>query len=107
MPPAERDGKLHRQIHKLALQWPSYGSRRIRKELRRQGWRVNRKRVQRHMREQNLLCRPKRKFVLTTDSQHGPAVYPNLAETLALDGVNQLWVGDLTYIRLHEEFVYH
>ena len=106
MPPGERDGKLRRQIHKLALQWSSYGSRRIRKELRRQGWRVNRKRVQRHLREQNLLCRRKRKFVLTTDSQHGLAVYPNLAPTLALDGLNQLWVADLSYIRLHEEFVY-
>ena len=106
LPPAERDRQLRRQIHKLALPWPSYGSRRIRQELGRQGWRVNRKRVQRHMREQNLLCRPQRKFRLTTDSQHGLAVYPNLAPTLALDGVNQLWVGDLTYIRLDERLLY-
>ena len=73
--PAEPERELGRQIHKLALQWPSYGSRRIRKELGRQGWRVNRKRVQRHMREQNLLCRPKRKFRVTTDSQHGRRSY--------------------------------
>ena len=104
--PAEPERELPRQIRKLALQWPSYGSRRIREELQRRGWRVNRKRVQRQLREQNLLCRPKRKFVVTTDAQHGLAVYPNLAPTLALDGMNQLWVADLTYIRLHEQFVY-
>ncbi len=105
-PTAEPEPPLRRQIRKLALQWPSYGSRRIRKQLQRQGWRVNRKRVQRQMREQNLLCRLKRKFVVTTDAQHGLAVYPNLAPTLALDGVNQLWVGDLAYIRFNEEFLY-
>ena len=104
--PAERERELRRQIRQLALQGCSYGSRRIREELQRRGWRVNRKRVQRQLREQNLLCRRKRKFVVTTDSQHGLAVYPNLAPTLALDGVNQLWVADLTYIRLNEEFVY-
>ncbi len=104
--PAEPEPPLRRQIRKLALQWPSHGSRRIRQELGRQGWRVSRKRVQRQMREQNLLCRLKRKFVVTSDAQHGLAVYPNLAPTLALDGVNQLWVGDLTYIRFNEEFLY-
>ena len=104
--PAERERELGRQIRELALQWRSYGSRRIREELQRRGWRVNRKRVQRQLREQNLLCRRKRKFVVTTDSQHGLAVYPNLAPTLSLNGVHQLWVADLTYIRLHEGFVY-
>jgi putative transposase len=75
-------------------------------ELKARGWEVNRKRVQRVMREDNLLCVAKKKFVVTTDSGHGLRVYPNLAESMVLTGVNQLWVADITYIRLEEEFVY-
>lgn len=104
--PAAADLVLHDAIQKIALEWPSYGSRRIARELRERGWAVNRKRVQRVMREDNLLCVAKRKFVVTTDSAHGMKVYPNLAETMELTGVNQLWVADITYIRLEEEFVY-
>ena len=90
-----------------ALDWPSYGRSRITAELRRQGWTVNPKRVQRLMREDNLLCVRKRKFVVaTTDSDHSRRVYPNLAAQLRLTGINQLWVADITYIRLETEFVY-
>lgn len=85
---------------------PTYGSRRITAELRCGGLSVNRKRVQRLMREDNLLCLRKRKFVATTDSDHGLKVYPNLAAALVVSGVNQLWRADITYIRLLEEFVY-
>ena len=67
---------------------------------------VNRKRVQRLMREDNLLCLRKRKFVATTDSAHGLKVYPNLAAALVVSGVDQLWRADITYIRLLEEFLY-
>jgi transposase InsO family protein len=67
---------------------------------------VNRKRVQRLMGEDNLLCLRKRKFVITTDSNHDLPVYPNLASTLVLTGLDQLWVADITYIRLELEFVY-
>lgn len=104
--PARRDVALRDAIQKIALEWPSYGSRRITVELRHRGWEVNRKRVQRLMREDNLLCLRKRKFVVTTDSGHGLAVYPNLAPSLVLTGVDQLWVADITYLRLEEEFVY-
>lgn len=104
--PARRDVALRDAIQKIALEWPSYGSRRITEELRHRGWEVNRKRVQRRMREDNLLCLRKRKFVVTTDSGHALAVYPNLAPSLVLTGVDQLWVADITYIRLEEEFVY-
>jgi transposase InsO family protein len=76
------------------------------RELKARGWDVNRKRVQRLMREDNLLCVRKRKFVVTTDSAHGLKVYPNLAESMILTGVDQLWIADITYIRLEEEFVY-
>jgi transposase InsO family protein len=75
-------------------------------ELKRRGWAVNHKRVYRWMREDNLLCLRKRKFVVTTDSDHGLPVSPNLARALVVTGLDQLWVADLTYIRLELEFVY-
>jgi putative transposase len=93
-------------IQRVALEWPSYGRPRITAELRRRGWKVNPKRVYRLMREDNLLCVRKRKFVVTTDSTHNRAVYPNLAQEMALTGIDQLWVADITYIRLESEFVY-
>ena len=104
--PAQQDTALREEMQKIALEWPSYGSRRITAELRRGGWEANRKRVQRLLREDNLLCLRKRQFVVTTDSQHGLAVYGNLAKSMVLTGVDQLWVADITYIRLEEEFVY-
>jgi putative transposase len=100
------DMDLRDVIQRIALEWPSYGRPRITKELRRRGWKVNPKRVYRIMREDNLLCVLKRKFVATTDSNHGWRVYPNVARTMVLTGVDQLWVADLTYIRLSEEFVF-
>ena len=104
--PARRDPALRDEIQKIALAWPSYGTRRITAEVRHRGWKVNRKRVQRLMREDNLLCLRKRKFVVTTASGHGLAVYPNLAGSMEVSGVDQLWVADITYIRLEEEFVF-
>jgi len=100
------DLKLRDAMHEVALEWPAYGSRRMRKELEKRGWKVNRKRLQRLMREDNLLCVAKRKFVVTTDSAHALAVYPNLPPSMKLTGINQLWIADITYIRLEEEFIY-
>jgi transposase InsO family protein len=105
-PLARQDVELRDQIQKIALAWPAYGSRRITAELRRRGWVVNRKRVQRLMRQDNLLCLRKRRFVATTDSDHALPVYRNLARAMVLTGTNQLWLADLTYIRLLEEFIY-
>jgi putative transposase len=105
-PGPDSDMDLRDAIHRVALQWPAYGRPRITAELRRQGRKVNAKRVYRLMREDNLLCLRKRKFVITTDSNHGRKVYPNLAAELELTGVDQLWIADITYIRLEEEFVY-
>jgi putative transposase len=105
-PRSDSDMELRDAIQRIALEWPSYGRRRITQELRRRGWRVNPKRVHRFMREDNLLCVRKRKFVLTTDSNHGKKVYPNLARKMVLTDVDQLWVADITYIRLREEFVF-
>jgi len=103
---ADSDMDLRDAIQRIALEWPSYGRRRITHELRRRGWTANWKRVYRLMREDNLLCVRKRKFVITTDSNHGRRVYPNLAGEMVLTDVDQLWVADITYIRLQTEFVY-
>jgi len=106
--PGRRDGDmdLRDAIHRIALEWPSYGRPRITAELRRQGWTVNPKRVRRLLREDNLLCLRKRKFVVTTDSNHGRKIYPNLAGQMTLTGVEQMWVADITYVRLQEEFIF-
>jgi len=100
------DKDLRDSIQRIALEWPSYGRPRITAELRRRGWKVNPKRVYRLLREDNLLCVRRRKFVVTTDSNHGRKVYPNLAGQMTLTGIDQLWVADITYIRLQTEFVY-
>jgi transposase InsO family protein len=83
-----------------------YGSRRIREALRRRGMTVNRKRVARIMREDNLLAVRHRQYVQTTDAQHEYPVFLNLAKRMTVTGINQLWVADITYIRLRQEFVY-
>lgn len=103
---AQTDMDLRDAIQRIALEFPCYGWRRVSAELRRRGRTVNHKRVRRIMREDNLLCVRKRKFVVTTDSNHGRRVYPNLARQMVLTGINQLWVADITYIRLETEFVY-
>jgi transposase InsO family protein len=90
----------------LPCSGPVAGRPRITAELKRQGWKVGPNRVRRIMHEDNLLCVRKRKFVVTTDSNHGRKVYPNLKSALQLTGINQLWVADITYIRLETEFVY-
>ena len=83
-----------------------YGYRRVTQELRHQGWAVNHKRVARLMAEDNLLCLAQRRYVLTTDSRHDLHVFLNLAGRMELTGIDQLWVADLTYIRLEQQFVY-
>jgi putative transposase len=103
---AERDVELRDAIEQLVLEFPGYGYRRVTKALQREGWRVNHKRVLRVMRQESLLCVLKRAFVATTDSAHGFATYPNLLAGVELTGINQVWVADLTYIKLPTTFVY-
>jgi putative transposase len=102
----DRDLDLRDEIQRIALEFPSYGWPRITAELKRRGWEANHKRVYRLMREDNLLCLRRRKFVVTTDSNHCRPVYPNLARGMVLTGIDQLWIADITYIRLETEFVY-
>jgi transposase InsO family protein len=103
----QQDMELRSLIQKMVLQHKHrYGYRRIAKLLRREGLVVNRKRVQRIMQEDNLLALQKRKFVVTTHSNHRLQVRLNLAARMQLTGINQLWVADITYIRLLKEFVY-
>lgn len=104
--PSAAEMELRDALQRAALEWPSYGYRRLTHELQRQGYRVNHKRVRRLMRLDTLLCVRRRRFLATTDSAHGRPVYPNLARTATLSGPNQLWVADITYVRLRHEFVY-
>jgi putative transposase len=98
--------EIRDQMQKVALESPAYGYRRITAELQQCGLAVNHKRVLRMMREDNLLCVGRRAFVVTTDSRHNLPVYPNLAREMKPTAINQLWIADITYIRLRAEFVY-
>jgi putative transposase len=105
--PRQEETAVRDAIQRLALAHRHYGYRRIAAKLRREGLVVNRKRVLRLMREDNLLCLRQRSFVpVTTCSRHDWRVVPNLARGLVLTGLDQLWVADITYIRLQEEFAY-
>jgi putative transposase len=97
---------LRDAIEQIALAFPGYGYRRVTKQLTRDGWTVNHKRVLRIMREESLLCQLKRHFVSTTDSTHGYRRYPNRLKELTIDRLDQVWVADITYIRLPTSFVY-
>ena len=105
--PARADTELRDAIQRLSLAHRHYGYRRITAQLRREGWITNAKRVLRLMREDNLLCLRTRPFVpRTTDSRHGFAVVPNLTRGLVPTGLDQIWVADITYVRLGEAFIY-
>jgi transposase InsO family protein len=105
--PRTAETALRDEVQRLALADRHCGYRRIAIALQRAGWRVNRKRVLRLMREDNLLCLRKKAFVpATTDSRHSWRIYPNLAWRLKPTEVNQLWVADITYVRLAEGFAY-
>ncbi len=106
-PPKREDADLRDLIQRIALADRHYGYRRIAQELRRQGLIVNNKRVLRLMRADNLLSLRAKPFIpRTTDSRHGFAIVPNLTRGLVPTGLDQIWVADITYIRLAEDFVY-
>lgn len=105
--PKEEDLLLRERLQQLAVaHGRKCGYRRLTALLRREGYLANKKRVLRLMQEDNLLSLRKARYVLTTDSQHDLPVYPNLTRRLTLTGLNQLWIADITYIRLRSEFVF-
>jgi putative transposase len=108
-PPSASAVALREALEAVALEFPAYGYRRVTKALQRAGWNVNHKHVLRIMREESLLCRLRRRWVKTTDSDHGLGVYPNLLKQAGwrlLTGTDQAWIADITYIRLPHGFCY-
>jgi putative transposase len=105
-PRRDENAALCMVLHDLAAQYPTYGYRRLTALLRRQGWKVNRKRVQRLMAEMGLQRHVKRRQKRTTDSRHAYWRYPNLVAGLEVTSPDQVWVADITYIALRDEFVY-
>jgi transposase InsO family protein len=102
----ERDVALRDAIERVVLEFPGYGYRRVTKALARAGWVANHKRVLRVMRQESLLCQLKRRFVATTDSAHALRTYPNLAAGFTPTAPDQVWVADITYIRLPTAFAF-
>ena len=100
------EARLVVRIREICAEFPGYGYRRVTAQLKAEGERVNHKRVSRIMREQDLRVRPKRRFVVTTSSDHDGPIFPDLVQDPAPTGPDQLWVADLTYLRIPSGFVY-
>ena len=100
------EASLMGRIEAICLEFPRYGYRRVTYQLKHEEWLVNHKRVLRLMRESDLLCRVKRNWVKTTDSSHHFPRYPNLIKGMVINGLNQVWISDITYIRIKTGFVY-
>jgi putative transposase len=104
--PSALDQSLANRIEEITEQFPKYGYRKVTRELHRGSLHVNHKKVHRIMREKGLLVHKTKRFVKTTDSNHPYPVYPNLIRDLKVTGLNQVWVADITYIRITAAFVY-
>ena len=96
----------HKAIAVICEEFEFYGWRRVRAELRHRGLIINHKKIRRLMREHDLQPRRRRRYVATTDSDHEPPIYPNRAKELTIDGPDQLWVADITYVAIQEGFAY-
>ncbi len=97
---------LVQRIEEIAEEFPRYGYRKVTAQLHREGLLINHKKIQRIMRERSLGVKKSRRFIKTTDSNHPYPVYPNLIHQQTASGINQIWVADLTYIRIVTAFVY-
>ena len=106
--PAARMGdiELLNAITAICDEFEAYGWRRVQAALRHQGVIANHKRIKRLMREHDLQPRRRRRRVTTTDSDHGEPIFPDRSREMTLDGPDQLWVADLTYVALLEGFAY-
>ena len=105
-PSPQKGADLTDRIEAICLEFPGYGYRRVTKQLQHEGKVINHKKVLRLMRASDLLCRLRRKWVKTTDSKHPFARYPNLIKGIAVNRLNQVWLADITYIRIRSGFVY-
>jgi putative transposase len=104
---AKTDAELRDRLERIQGEFPGYGYRRLGKQLRREGMRVNDKRIRRLQRKYQLFPIRWRSFkIATTDSKHGHKVYPNLLAGLTVTAINQVWVADITYIRILKGFVF-
>jgi len=97
---------IEHRIEALCLEFPRYGYRRITAQLHREGWKMNHKKVLKIMRTNQLLCRPQRRWIRTTQSDHRYPLYPNLLRECDVTTLNQAWGADITYIRIFSSFVY-
>jgi transposase InsO family protein len=102
----QEEADLRGRIEAICLEYPRYGYRRVTEQLKREGQRVNHKKVLRIMRESDLLCRVRRRWVKTTDSRHRFPRHPNLIKGMVIRRLNQVWLSDITYIRIRTGFVY-
>jgi putative transposase len=102
----EKEADIRDKIEAICLEFPRYGYRRVTEQLKRLSLRVNHKKVLRLMKESDLLCQVKRKRVKTTDSKHRFPRYPNLIKGMVIRCLNQVWLSDITYIRIRTGFVY-
>jgi putative transposase len=100
------EARLVERMREVCAEWPAYGYRRVTAELHGEGRLVNHKKVMRLMKENGLTVRSRRRFVMTTDSNHDGPIFPNLAESIVPTDLNQLWVADITYIAIATGFVY-
>jgi len=104
--PIDTDAQVRKEIQSIALEFPKYGYRRIMHELRRRGKQINHKRIRRIMKEEKLIVKRKKRKPKTTQSNHSLPKHPNLIKDMIPFGINQVWVADITFIRLQREFVY-
>jgi transposase InsO family protein len=102
----EAEADLRDKIEAICLEYTRYGYRRVTHELKHRGCHVNHKKVLKTMRESDLLCRVRRRWTKTTDSKHGFPRYPNLIKGMVISRLNQVWLSDITYIRIRTGFVY-
>jgi putative transposase len=100
------EARLVIRITEICAEWPRYGYRRVRAQLRHEDLIVNHKKVMRLMKENDLTVRPRKRFVVTTDGNHDGPIFANLAKDVSPTGPNQLWVADITYIAIASGFVY-
>jgi putative transposase len=102
----QKEADLRGKIEAICLEYPRYGYRRVTEQLKREGLQVNHKKVLRLMRESDLLCRVRHRWAKTTDSNHRFPRYPNLIKGMDIRCLNQVWLSDITYIRIRTGFVY-